>query len=315
MSSKKVLFLDTVHGILADRLTAAGFICEYEYEADRNEVIARIDEYTGLIIRSRIKIDAEVIDAARNLKWIARSGSGLENIDVRYAEKKNIRVINSPEGNSDAVGEHAIGMLLMMLNNLKQADADVRNGRWNREKNRGYEIAGKTVGIIGYGVMGSSLARKLSGFDCRIFAYDKYKSSFGNNHVQEVSLQKLQEEADIVSIHLPLNAETDYYVDKNFISKFKKKIYFINTSRGRQVRLSDLLDALESGKIMGACLDVLEFEKASLENLEADSDSGVLKRLFECEKVILSPHVAGWTEESYFKLSNVLADKILGVTE
>ena len=253
------------------------------------------------------------MDACANLRFIARSGSGLENIDVAYAESKGIAVYNSPEGNRDAVGEHAVGMLLMLMNNLRQADADVRAGRWPREENRGYEIAGKTLGIIGYGLMGSSLAQKLSGFGARVIAYDKYKIGFSGPLVQEVSLEELQQQADIVSLHLPLTEETHYYADAAFFASFAKPIYFINTARGKNTETAALVEALKSGKVRGACLDVIEYEKASLEGLEKDPSLTAMRDLIGMSNVVLSPHIAGWTHESYEKLSSVLAEKILGV--
>jgi D-3-phosphoglycerate dehydrogenase len=307
----KVLFIESVHEILQLRLEAAGYKCDCRYEATREELLAMLHEYTGVVVRSRIKIDKTFIDASANLRFIARSGSGLENIDMAYAQSKGIAVYNSPEGNRDAVGEHALGMLLMLMNNLRQADADVRAGRWPREENRGYEIAGKTVGIIGYGLMGSSFARKLSGFGARVIAHDKYKSQFSDQWAVPVSLEELKAEADIVSLHLPLTDETHYYADAQFFASFAKKIYFINTARGKNTETSALVDALESGKVRGACLDVIEYEKSSLEGLEKDPSLTAMRDLIAMSNVVLSPHIAGWTHESYEKLSSVLADKIL----
>jgi len=307
-----VLFIESVHEILHERLAAAGHAVERRYDASRAELLADGHRYEGIVVRSRIKIDREFMDAFANLRFIARSGSGLENIDVAYAESKGIAVYNSPEGNRDAVGEHAVGMLLMLMNNLRQADADVRAGRWPREENRGYEIAGKTLGIIGYGLMGSSLAQKLSGFGARVIAYDKYKNGFSGQLVQEVTLEELQQQADIVSLHLPLTDETHYYADAAFFASFAKSIYFINTARGKNTDTQALVDALKSGKVRGACLDVIEYEKASLEGLEKDPSLTAMRDLIGMSNVILSPHIAGWTHESYEKLSSVLADKILG---
>lgn len=310
---KKVLFIESVHDILQKKLENAGFSCELLYKLTREEILKTVPGYVGVVIRSRITIDKEFIDAATSLKWIARSGSGLENIDVAYAHSKGIHVINSPEGNRDAVGEHSLGMLLMMLNNLKQADADVREGRWPREENRGHEISGKTIGLIGYGVMGSSFAEKLSGFRANIIAHDKYKKEFGDALVKEVSLEEIFQTADIVSLHLPLNQETHYYADADFFSKFKKPIYFINTARGKNVDTGALVNALKNGSVLGGCLDVIEYEKVSLEGLESDKQTEDLRHLIEAKNVILSPHIAGWTHESYYKLSDVLAEKILAI--
>ncbi len=309
----KVLFIESVHEVLHRRLEAAGYTCDCRYEATREELLAMAHEYAGVVVRSRIKIDKAFIDAAANLRFIARSGSGLENIDVAYAESKGIAVYNSPEGNRDAVGEHALGMLLMLLNNLRQADADVRAGRWPREENRGYEIAGKTVGIIGYGLMGSSFAQKLSGFGARVIAHDKYKSQFSDEWALPVSLEELQAEAYIVSLHLPLNDETHYYADAQFFNSFVKPIYFINTARGKNTDTAALVEALKNGRVRGACLDVIEYEKASLEGLEKDPSLTAMRDLIALPNVVLTPHIAGWTHESYEKLSSVLADKILGL--
>jgi len=307
----KVLFIESVHEVLHRRLEAAGYSCDCRYEATREELLAMAHEYAGVVVRSRIKIDKAFIDAAANLRFIARSGSGLENIDVAYAEGKGIAVYNSPEGNRDAVGEHALGMLLMLMNNLRQADADVRAGRWPREENRGYEIAGKTVGIIGYGLMGSAFAQKLSGFGARVIAHDKYKSQFSDQWASPVSLEELKAKADIVSLHLPLTDETHYYADASFFNSFAKPIYFINTARGKNTDTAALVNALKNGRVRGACLDVIEYEKASLEGLEKDSSLTAMRDLIAMSNVALSPHIAGWTHESYEKLSSVLADKIL----
>jgi D-3-phosphoglycerate dehydrogenase len=308
---RKILFIESVHEILQQKLESAGFVCEQHYDKNREAILSIIPDYFGVVVRSRISIDQEFIDAATNMKFIARSGSGLENIDVAYAEAKGITVFNSPEGNRDAVGEHAIGMLLMLLNNLKQADADVRAGKWPREENRGYEIAGKSVGIIGYGLMGSAFAEKLSGFGARVIAYDKYKTNYSDEFVREVDLRTVFQNADIVSLHLPLTKETHYFADATFFSSFVKPIYFLNTARGKNLDTNALVNALRTGKVKGACLDVIEYEKISLEGLENDQRTDDLKHLIESNNVILSPHIAGWTHESYYKLSDVLAEKIL----
>ncbi len=308
----RVLFLDIVHPILEKTLTENGFTCEQNYSCTYKEALKIIPDYQGLVIRSRMPVDANLLGAAKSLKFIARSGAGLENIDLKAAATANIAVFNSPEGNMDAVGEHAIGMLLMLFNKLNYADLEVRNGEWNREENRGIELAGRTIGIVGFGHMGSAFAKKLSGFGCSILAYDKYKSNYAPNSVQEVSLKNLQTHSDIISIHLPLSAETDYYVDAKFISNCSKPFYLINTARGRHVKTADLLSGLESGKVLGACLDVLEYEKKSFEKLSFADLPQDFKTLAASKKVVLSPHVAGWTAESYEKLSLYLAKKILG---
>lgn len=309
--SKKILFIESVHDVLQQKLEAAGYVCEQHYKASREEILKMLPDYFGVVIRSRITVDVNFVLAAPNLRFIARSGSGLDNINVAFAESKGIVVIHSPEGNRDAVGEHAIGMLLMMLNNLKQADADVRAGRWPREENRGHEISARTVALIGYGMTGSSLAEKLSGFRANVIAYDKYKKNFSDEYVREVSLEEIFQTADIVSLHLPLTEETHYYADAAFFAKFKKSIYFVNTSRGKNTNTGALVDALKNGSVKGACMDVIEYEKGSIEGLESDKQTADLQHLIEAKNVILSPHIAGWTHESYYKLSDVLAEKIL----
>lgn len=309
-NSKKILFLDTVHPILEERLTGLGYSCEHDLTASKSIVESKINNYFGLVIRSRFPIDQQFLDKAENLKFIARSGAGLENINVAYAEKKGIEVFNSPEGNMDAVGEQAIGMLLMLFNQLKKGDVEVRKGVWDREGNRGLELSGKTVGIIGYGNMGSALAQKLSGFGCKVIAYDKYKSGFGNSIVEEVSLKEIFEKTDVLSIHLPLSDETDHYVNEQFLEAFKKPIYLINTARGNNVCIGDLVNGLKNRTVLGACLDVFEYETKSFETINASELPEDFQYLTNSKNVILSPHVAGWTHESYLKLSSFLADKI-----
>jgi D-3-phosphoglycerate dehydrogenase len=308
--AKKILFLDTVHSILEERLIAQGYLCEQDLTSSKEQVEAKIDNYFGVVIRSRFTIDKQFLDKAQNMEFIARSGSGLENIDVAYAEKKGVKVFNSPEGNKDAVGEHALGMLLMLFNQLKKGDGEVRRGVWDREGNRGLEVAGKTIGIVGYGNTGSSFAKKASGFDCKIIAYDKHKSGFSDEYVKEVDLEKIFQEADILSIHLPLSEETHHYVDKAILSKFEKPIYIINTARGNNICVADLVESLKTNKVLGACLDVLEYETKSFDTINTCDLSEDFKYLAQSEKVILSPHVAGWSQESYIKLSSFLADKI-----
>ncbi len=307
----KVLFIDTVHPVLWTRLSDAGHECIEGYKLSRDELKQRCAEVDGLVIRSRIMLDRDFLSHCGKLRWIARSGAGMENIDITYASAHGIHCINSPEGNQDAVGEHAIGMLLMLLNNLKRADAEVRQGIWKREENRGYELAGKTVGIIGYGHMGKAMAKKLTGFDCKILVYDKYISGIGSKYVQEVELEAIQEQADIISLHLPLTEETQFYINDGFINDCEKPFYLINTARGEVVKTSALLSGIEQGKVLGACLDVLEFEQFNFEQLKASSLPVEFIELINSDRVILSPHIAGWTHESYYKLSNVLADKIL----
>lgn len=306
----QVLFLDSVHPILEKALTAKGYACQHDYLCTPEALLQKIESFTGIVVRSRITVDRALLEHALNLKWIARSGSGLENIDTASAKELGIQVFSSPEGNRDAVGEHVIGMLLMLLNRLHFANAEVKAMQWNREKNRGLELASLTVGIIGYGHMGSALAQKLKGFGCRIMAYDKYRKGFGSEDVQESSLEVICEKADVVSIHLPLSDETKYFVNQQFISSMKKPFFLVNTARGQHVDSTALVEGLKSGSVRGACLDVLEYEKRSLEGLDVTELPEALRYLLQSDEVVLSPHVAGWTEESYEKLSLVLAQKI-----
>lgn len=306
----RILFADSNHPVLHTTLQEAGFTCDLSWDQSAAELIALLPEYDALVIRSKFKITKEIIDSCPNLKCIGRVGAGMENIDVSYAESKNISCLSAPEGNRDAVGEHALGMLLMLLNNLKKADSEVRKGIWLRAENRGYELSGKTVGIIGYGNMGSSFAKKLSGMDCRILVYDKYKSGFGNDYVTESSLETIFEEGDVCSIHLPLTKETEFMVNTGFINRFRKNIYLVNTARGKNLKTEDLVRAIQSGKVLGACLDVLEYESISFEKLNESSLPEAFRFLVNSDKVLLSPHIAGWTHESNYKMSKVIAEKM-----
>lgn len=307
----RVLFLDTVHPILEERLLDAGFSCVHDLSCSYDELAKNIIDYDGLVIRSRLPMDKKLLDQAQNLKFIARSGAGLENIDLEAAASNGITVFNSPEGNRDAVGEQCVGMLLMLYNHLKRADNEVRQGVWRREENRGLEISGKTIGIIGFGHMGSAFAEKLQGFSCEVIAHDKYKT-FDAPRVEQVSLEELQRRADVISLHLPQSDETHHYVNDAFIEACAKPFVLINTARGKNVDTSSLVNGLKSGKVQGACLDVLEYEKRSFESLKQEELPEAFRYLIEAENIILSPHIAGWTQESYVKLSSFLADKILG---
>ena len=310
MMVNKVLFIDSAHPFLRDQLEAMGFVCE-AFEENNPEFYRQIaNQYVGFVVRSKIPLDQTILPLATQLKFIARVGAGMENIDVPLAEKLGIACLNAPEGNRDAVGEQAVGMLLSLLNKLPQVDREVRQGIWRRAENRGTEIKGKTIGLIGYGNTGSVTARKLSGFEAEILAYDKYKSGFSNSFVKEATMEDIFELADIVSLHIPLTSETDYLVDHAFLSRFKKPIVLINTSRGRNVKTTDLIAALKSGKVTGACLDVLEFEKFSFEELKSDALPAAFRELLALPNVLLSPHIAGWTHESHYKLSAVLVEKI-----
>jgi D-3-phosphoglycerate dehydrogenase / 2-oxoglutarate reductase len=307
---RKVLFVDDTHPILHEELTAMGFRCEQFLGGSAEECKRIIGDYFGAVIRSKITFNAEMLEAATKLKFIARVGAGMESIDVDYARAHGIECFNSPEGNRDAVAEHALGMLLSILNHLNRADHQVRSGQWNREANRGIEIKGKTVGIIGYGNMGGAFAQRLKGFGCEVIAYDKYKTGFSDDFVSECNMEQIFDQTDILSLHLPLTDETRYLVNANYINRFRKNIWFINTSRGPIVNTAELVKALKNGKVSGAALDVLEYEKTSFESMDAEAFPEPLKQLVEMENVILSPHIAGWTAESKYKLAKVLADKI-----
>jgi D-3-phosphoglycerate dehydrogenase len=307
----KILFLDSVHEVLELELLAHGFTCVHSEGLSRAECETLARDVDGIVIRSRFRMDAGFLEHAPLLKFIARSGAGMENIDEAYCAARKITLFNAPEGNRNAVAEHALGMLLALFNRIIPADGEVRNGVWDREGNRGVELDGKTVGIIGYGNNGSAFAKKLQGFDVQVLAYDKYKSGFGHGHVTESTMERIFAEADVVSFHIPQNSETLFTADANFFTRFAKPIYLINLSRGKIVRTEALVDALNEGKVLGACLDVLEFEPSSFENLFDQDLPEYFKLLLQDERVIFSPHVGGWTQESYYKLSKVLAKKIL----
>ena len=310
-----VAFLDTVHPILKNKLEENGFHCKDYLTLSREDIVqGSLKDIDGIVLRSRLQIDAKVLHSLPNLKWIARSGSGLENIDLTEAEARDIHVYNSPEGNRDAVGEHVLGMILMILHKLRSCDITVHGRVWAREKHRGTELSSKTVGILGYGEMGSAFASKLIGLGCKVIAYDKYKKGFSSEFVEEVQEDEFFERSEIVSIHVPWTAETKHLVNSSWLSEFKKPIVLINSSRGAVVNTSDLLDAIDLGQVSSIGLDVLEFEGSSLEGLDKLEDAGArstLTRLLESPNVYLSPHVAGWTVESYIKLSTYLANKIL----
>tara|TARA_B110000046_G_scaffold173759_1_gene196676 strand:+ start:26534 stop:27469 length:936 start_codon:yes stop_codon:yes gene_type:complete len=307
----KVIFIDSVHPVLFERLEQAGYECHWKNKLSRAEILDILPDYSGAVIRSKFKFDAEVFEQSTQLKWIARSGAGMENIDSKIAHEKNIELYNSPEGNRDAVAEHCIGMILSLFNQLNQSDKEVREAKWNRKRNRGIELKGKTIGLLGYGYMGQALAERLVGFGVRTIAYDKYKSNFSSNVVTEVDLETFLKKTEILSVHLPLTEETTFMVDYSLLNQFENNIYLINTARGKNVKTSDLLKGLDDGKVLGACLDVLEYEKTSFEELKKEDLPADFQLLADSKKILLTPHVAGWTHESYYKLSNVLADKIL----
>jgi D-3-phosphoglycerate dehydrogenase len=306
----KILHLDKNHPLLIEQLTKAGYKNEEDYTSSKSDIEQIISGYDGIVIRSRFKFDRTFIDAGTNLKFIARVGAGLESIDIPYAESKGITLISAPEGNCNAVGEHTLGMLLSLFNKLNKADLEVKKGKWNREANRGIELDGKTVGIIGYGNMGKAFSKKLQGFDCKVICYD-IKENVGDKNATQVSLITFQKEVDVVSLHIPWTPLTNSMVNSNFINQFSKAFWLLNTARGKSVVTSDMILALKKGQLLGAGLDVLEFEKSSFESLFSNKIPASLSDLLSMDNVILSPHVAGWTIESKEKLAQVIAEKIV----
>ncbi len=302
-----MLFIDTAHDELALRLEKQGFECCCFKGFQRDDYLEIAHQYVGIIIRSKIKLDQEFLMECKNLKFIGRVGAGMENIDSVFAERNGIACLNAPEGNRDAVAEQAIGMLLILFNNLITADNEVRRRVWIREGNRGYEIGGKTIGIIGYGNTGMAMAKKLSGFDATVLAYDKYKKNYSDKYVTESDMTTIFNECDIVSLHVPLTEETEFMVNASFIKSFKNNIYIINTSRGKVLKTIDLVDMLDNGKVLGACLDVLEYEGLSFETIELPSE---FDSLIAKKNVVLSPHIAGWTHESNYKMATTITDKV-----
>lgn len=307
----EVYFIDTVHPVLEERLTQFGFTCIDLTKVASSELLPRMLNAVGIVIRSRITLSKESIEQLPHLQFIARSGSGLENIDVSACEEKGIHLFNSPEGNRNAVAEHALGMLLSMFNHIAISNQEIRRGIWDREGKRGLELDGKTIGVIGFGNNGAAFAKKLSGFDVKLMAFDKYKTGFGDRFVQECTLEAILDQADVISFHIPQNKETIHFLNESFLARCSKPIYLINVSRGKIVDTKALVNGLKSGKIKGACLDVLEHERSSFESFFEQELSEELSYLLSAKNVLLSPHVAGWTTESYFKLSNVLAEKIV----
>lgn len=306
----KVLFIDVVHPILQERLEEWGMTCVDGKSMSFDELKTALIDIHGIVIRSRFRMDEELLKHAPLLQFIARSGAGMENIDEIYCEGRGIVLFNAPEGNRTAVGEHALAMLLSLFNQLKKGDAEVRKGIWDREGNRGVELTGKTVGIIGFGNNGAAFAKVLRGFDCQLLAYDKYRTGFSDEFVKEVDLQTLMEQSEVISFHIPQNEETIYFADDAFFDQVGQPFYLINLSRGKIVQTSSLVRALKSGKVKGAVLDVLEYESASFEHVFSGQLPDDFQQLIASDKVLFSPHVGGWTIESYVKLSSVLADKI-----
>lgn len=306
-----ILFIDSSHPRMHETLIEAGHSCDLFYDREVEELKKLIPEYEGIVIRSKFRITREIIDSAPKLRCIARAGAGMENIDVAYAQKKGIVCLHAPEGNRDAVGEQALGMLLALFNNICKANEEVRNGIWLREANRGVELGGKTIAIIGYGNTGSAFAKRLQGFGVKILAYDKYKKGFGNEFVKESTPEEIFEKADVLSLHIPLTEETNYLVNDAYLNKFKRNIYVVNTARGKCLNTADLVKNIKSEKVLGACLDVLEYEAISFEKIEEGKLPEPLQYLINSEKTILTPHIAGWTYESNVKIAEVLAEKII----
>lgn len=307
----KILLLNPSHPVLQKKLTAAGFVCHENFTDSKEEIEQIIHQYDGVILRSRINIDKTIIDKGTKLKFVAREGVGVEHIAVEYAEQQGVKVITSPEGSRDTVGEHALGMLLALLNNLVRADTQIRKGIWEREGNRGIEIKGKTVGIVGYGNMGQSFAKKISGFEANVIAYDKFKTGFGDDFVKEVTLEQLFAEADILSIHIPFQEGNFHFVDGSFLANFKKDIFVVNTARGLVLNTADLVEKMKTGKVRGAALDVLEYEEQSFDSWNFSDLPAPFHYLIKAENVVLAPHIAGWSFESKQGHAQVLAKKII----
>jgi D-3-phosphoglycerate dehydrogenase len=312
LSKVKILHIDSNHPLLWEQLENTGFSNEADFTSTKEEVENKIENYHGIVIRSRFKIDKTFIDKAKNLQFIARVGAGLESIDCEYAESKNINLIAAPEGNCNAVGEHALGMILSLFNKLNIADKEVKAGHWNRESNRGTELDGKTIGIIGYGNMGKSFSKKLRGFDVEVLCYD-ILPNVGDENAKQVSLEEIQQKSDVLSLHIPWTTETDKMVNASFINQFAKPFWLINTARGKSVVTADLVAALQSGKVLGAGLDVLEYEKLSFETLFEGEKPEAFDYLLQANNVLLTPHIAGWTFESKEKLAQVIVNKIINL--
>lgn len=303
----KVLIVDSMHDSIFEMLQELDLKVDYRPEIKRDKILDEISKYEGLIIRSKTKVDKEFLERASKLRFIARAGSGLDLVDLPIAEAKNIEVFNAPEGNRDAVAEHALGMLLSLFHNIKKADLEVRQQIWQREANRGLEIKGKTVSIIGYGNTGREFAKRLKGFDCKVLAYDKFKRYDSDEYSKAVQMEEVFEKTDILSLHIPLKEDTHYLVNEEYLNSFQKPIFFINTARGEIVDLAALQEALSSEKVLGACLDVLENEKLNKLTIEQKE---TFENLVQSNRVILTPHIAGWTHESYVRINEVLAQKI-----
>ncbi len=305
MEKRKILIVDKLHPPFKEAATELGYEVDDHPDYTYEQTMAVIAGYTGLAIRTKFRVDRPLMEAAEQLKFIARAGAGIDNIDEEMLIEKRLICLNAPEGNRDAVAEHAIGLLLAVMNNFAKGDEQIRKGIWDREGNRGHELGGKTVAIIGYGNTGRALARKLSGFDVQILAYDKYQTGFSEGNVREASMEEVVKHADVLSLHIPLTRETKQMVNEEYFFHFRKPIFFINTARGEIVNTTSVLNGIQSGKILAAGLDVLEVEK-----LPALGQQEWFDKLAAERRIVLSPHVAGWTFESYRKISEVLAWKL-----
>jgi D-3-phosphoglycerate dehydrogenase len=304
---KKILISDSMHESIVPLFESIGYQADYEPKITRQEIIDRLGDYTGIVVRSKTYIDRELISAGTQLQFIARSGAGVDLIDLECAAERSVTILNAPEGNRDAVAEHTLGLILNLFNKICQGNAQVRQHVWDREGNRGIELMHRTVGLIGYGYMGKAVAQRLSGFGCKVLAYDKYKVQYGDVYAQEATLEQIYAQADVVSFHVPLTEETRLYVNDDFLSRFEKPVTLINTARGEILSLKSLLHQLKIGKVLAAGLDVLENEKPKK---WTEEEKDVLEQLFEMDNVIFTPHVAGWTVESYRKINETLVRKI-----
>lgn len=311
----RVLITDKAHPVLTEKLQTAGHEVTVRTDYTYNTLLADVQRYDALVVRSKINIDDNFLKQASHLRCIGRLGAGMETIDVQCAERLGIACLNSPEGNRDAVGEHATGLLLALFDKICSANREVRQGLWHREENRGIEVKGKTVGIIGFGNMGAAFAQRLQGFECRIVAYDKYRHGVAPHYVEEVTLEQLQKQSDIVSFHVPLTEETHYYFNAAFAKAFAKPFYLINTSRGAVVQTSALAEAIREDKVRGAALDVVEYEDMTKDGLDPNTLPEDFRYLLQSDKTVFTPHVGGWTVESKYKLASVLADKIIAVLQ
>ena len=309
---KKCLIIDDLHACIIPLLEEVGYAVDYRPGLSRPEVLSCIADYEGLIVRSKVAVDQELIAAATNLCFVGRAGAGLDQLDVDALTARGIAILNAPEGNRDALAEHLVGMLLSLLNHIHRADQQVRGGAWDREGNRGTELMGKTVGLVGYGYMGQAFAQRLSGFGVNVLAYDKYRQDYSDRYATEATMNELHERAEVLSFHVPLTEETHHLVDKSYIDRFQKDIYLLNTARGKIMTLATLAEAIGRGKVRGAALDVLESEPPA--RMPADQRR-YFDELSQSGRVLFTPHVGGWTHESYEKISRVLAQKIIALNQ